>query len=237
MAIAVALAGEKPPHPAAARPPSPARGEGGRRIAATPLEIAHQRKLKYDIKNSFSVCRIRLRSRLLKKSVRHHSKNRSSPVPVLSLTSVGLILCLLGATLIMRAFAFATYADISARATGAEQTKSFVHTLCAQRIDARFGAPLLIAGFGFQLLSALHIGEKPVVMFLVLALALVAVTYYGLMRDMIATTAADAIFTERETVNIKEREVVREQPRLIEAKVEAPLQASQFSFAETTAGA
>ncbi len=149
---------------------------------------------------------------------------------VLSLVSVGLILCILGAALIVRAFAFASFGDIPAKPAQKSNTpQSVVHTLCAQRTDALFGAPFLIAGFGLQLLSSLGVTEKPVVMFLVLAAAAVALLYYSLMRDMIATTATASILNEREPA--------REMPILIESKIEAPLKAPAFEYVEATAGA
>ncbi len=155
-------------------------------------------------------------------------------MPVLSYEAVGLIFCILGATILMRAFAFASFAEIALRAPGQKETvQSVMHTLCAQRIDARFGAPLLIMGFGLQLFSALHLGEKPLVMLLALAAIACALIYYGLMRDLIATDAATAVLTEKETA----REAVRELPRLIEAKIETPIKAPHFHVVEATAGA
>lgn len=149
---------------------------------------------------------------------------------VLSFVAVGLIFCILGATVIMRAFAFASFAEIAEKSLPQRQTvQSVMHTLCAQRVDARFGAPLLTLGFGLQLLSALGFAEKPVVMFLSLAAAAVALLYYGLMRDLIATQAASAVLAEKESV--------REMPKLIEAKVEAPMAASHVHLVEATAGA
>ncbi len=151
---------------------------------------------------------------------------------VLSLTSVGLILCILGAALIVRSFAFASFADAGVKATDKVETaQSVLYTLCAQRVDARFGAPFLITGFGVQLLSALGVGQKPMIMFLVLATAGVAVMYYSLMRDLIATTAVDAIANEKEVAT------VRAAPKLIESKVQAPLASPVFDYAEATAGA
>ncbi len=147
---------------------------------------------------------------------------------VLSLEAVGLVSCIIGAAIFLRAFAFATFVHVS-EDTYAQSVKSVFDTLCAQRLDARFGAPLLMLGFGLQLLSTLGVREKPVVMFLMLAAVCIAVLYYSLMRDLIATEASRAI--------VREREAVRENPKLIEAKIEAPISAPHFSVVESMAGA
>jgi hypothetical protein len=154
-------------------------------------------------------------------------------VPLLSFESAGLICCVLGATILLRAFAFASFAEMALEPHAQKETvQSVMHTLCAQRVDARFGAPLLILGFGLQLFSALHIGEKPLAMLLVLAAIAVAVLYYSLMRDLFATDAASAVLTEKEAA----REGSRKLPKLIEAKLESPIEAPHFDMVETAAG-
>jgi hypothetical protein len=98
--------------------------------------------------------------------------------------------------------------------------RTVIHMLCAQRIDARLGSALLVAGFTLQLLSTLGFSEKPAFTFIVLSAVAIAVLYYGLMRDLLATNAAGAIFAgPRATPEVQ---------KLIESRAKALLEPAPF---------
>lgn len=123
----------------------------------------------------------------------HGCRERQAAQVVVNILNVfGLVYDVVGAFLLARAFAFGRDKILAAQSLSVVGSNpALFAALAEQRLDARFGIGILIAGFLFQLLAALNVfvsvGYWP---WFVLALAMVLGWYFVAARRLKRGSAA-----------------------------------------------